>query len=248
MRPTFTQTSHRPWPHPPLPYHWRQSWMDLAFAHWRIEADHVRPLLPPSLHLDTFDGSAWIGIVPFRMENVMRRGLPNLPGISAFPELNLRTYVHYKGKPGVWFFSLDASNSLAVWAARRFFHLPYENADIEFTQTDDSYSFRSYRPNHPLAATFKARYRPTAPVALARPGTLEHWLTERYCLYAQSPNHTLYCAEVHHDPWPLQTAEMEIQQNDLLAPHGISVSGPPETVHFAKALHVAVWNGKPVAP
>ena len=241
-RPSLTNIAHRPWPHPEPPYDWRQSWLDLAFAHWRIDFDALRPLIPAALDIDTFDGEAWIGIVPFRMENVMRRGLPNLPGISAFPELNLRTYVTRNGKPGVWFFSLDASNALAVWAARRFFHLPYQNAKIDFAQTDDTYSFRSFRPNQPLAATFKARYRPTSPAYYSQAGTLEHWLTERYCLYAQSPDQILYCGEVHHDPWPLQAAEMEIQQNDLLTPHGLSISGPPETLHFSKAIHVAVWN------
>src|SRR6478736_184531 len=111
------QTAHRPWSLPDGPWTMTQTWHDLLFAHWRIRLDVMRPLVPRELEIDTFDGSAWIGVVPFRMSAVRMRGLPPVPGASAFPELNVRTYVRYGGRAGVWFFSLDAESALAVFAA-----------------------------------------------------------------------------------------------------------------------------------
>ena len=247
MHPSFARTDHRPWPHLPLPYHWRQSWVDLLFAHWRVEADVLRPLVPDALEVDTFDGSAWIGIVPFRMENVMRRGLPNLPGVSAFPEINVRLYVTDGTKPGVWFLSLDASNRLAVWAARRFFHLPYVWSAIEVASEGPSFTYTSQRHSGPYDAPFDVTFRPASDVYEAEPGTLAHWLTERYCLYAQSPAGTLFRAEVHHMPWPLQEADAEIRVNDLLAPHGIPLSTTPDLLHASTGVDVAVWELERVA-
>src|SRR5690606_21826537 len=133
--------------------------------------------------------------------------------ISAFPELNLRLYVEFEGKPGVWFLSLDAANPLAVWAARRFFHLPYFHAEMRLTETPDGFEYDSRRRQGDV--TFRGRYRPPGKVYEAKPGSLEHWLTERYCLYAQAPDGTLLRAEVHHVPWPLQAAELEMEQNQL---------------------------------
>src|SRR5262245_4268389 len=125
MHASLSHIDHRPWALPRGRWTMRQSWCDLLFAHWRVPVSALRPLIPARLKIQEFDGSAWLGAVPFRMTGVMYRPLPDLPWISAFPELNLRTYVECDGKPGVWFFSLDATNPLAVWAARRFFHLPY---------------------------------------------------------------------------------------------------------------------------
>jgi uncharacterized protein len=242
MHPAFTRTDHRPWPHPQRPHHWRQSWLDLMFAHWRIDAEALRPLVPPELEIQEFDGSSWIGVVPFRMRGVMLRGLPSLPWVSNFPELNLRIYVEHEGRPGVWFFSLDASNSLAVWAARTFFHLPYQWASMGIEERAGTYHYRSRRHLGPERAEFAATYRPTSDVFEAEPGSLEHWLTERYQLFAQSPDGRLFKGQIHHHPWPLQRAETEIARNRLLAPHGLAVEGAPESVLFAKRIEVAVWN------
>jgi hypothetical protein len=247
MHPSLTRTAHRPWPHPPLPYHWRQSWVNVLFAHWRVEADVLRPFVPAPLTVQEFDGTSWIGIVPFRMENVMLRGLPNVPGLSAFPELNVRLYVEHGGKPGVWFLSLDASNRLAVWAARRFFHLPYVWATMRVQEHGDTYVYASERRRGAHPATFSAAYRPTSGVYHAAPGTLAHWLTERYCLYAQAPNGTLLRADVHHHPWPLQQATVTVETNRLLEPYGMALGGRPDCVHFSKCIDVAVWNPEPVA-
>jgi uncharacterized protein YqjF (DUF2071 family) len=212
----------------------------LLFAHWPVPAAVLRPLIPRELELQERDGSAWVGLVPFRMAGVMRRPLPDVPGISAFPELNVRTYVEHGGKPGVWFLSLDAANRLAVWAARRFFHLPYYYATMSLTPERHCYRYSSTRPGAELAGT----YTPISAPYFAQPGSLEHWLTERYCLYAKAPDGSLWRNEVQHHPWPLQDAKATFDRNSLLSFHGIEVSGPPALLHFAKRLDVVVWNGE----
>lgn len=219
---------------------WRQSWVDLLFVHWPVPRELLRPLVPPGLTIQEFDGTSWVGVVPFRMEGVMRRPLPDLPFVSAFPELNVRLYVEAEGKPGVWFLSLDATNPLAVWAARRFFYLPYYRAKISVTREDGWFNYASERVGGD--ASFAVRYRPTGDVYESAPGTLEHWLTERYCLYALSPERKLLRNEVHHVPWPLQPAEAEITTNDLLASSTLRLPSQPPLLHFASRVDVVVWN------
>jgi uncharacterized protein len=236
----LARQEHRPWPIPAAPWTWRQSWLDLLFAHWPVPASALRPLVPAALELQEFDGCAWIGLVPFRMAGVMRRPLPDMPGISAFPELNVRTYVELDGKPGVWFLSLDAANRLAVWAARRFFHLPYYHAEMSLTPQGDEIHYASTR----AGAELKATYAPTSEPYLAAPGSLEHWLTERYCLYARAPDGSLWRNDVQHHPWPLQRARATFERNTLFGFHGISVEGPPALLHFARRLDVVVWNAE----
>jgi uncharacterized protein YqjF (DUF2071 family) len=239
----LARQEHRPWPIPTAPWTWRQSWLDLLFAHWPLPASVLRPLVPAALELQELDGSAWIGLVPFRMAGVMRRPLPDMPGISAFPELNVRTYVELDGKPGVWFLSLDAANRLAVWAARRFFHLPYHYAAMTLTRHGDEIRYVSARAGAELAVT----YAPTSEPYFAAPGSLEHWLTERYCLYARAPDGSLWRNDVQHHPWPLQRARATFDRNTLFDFHGVSVEGPPVLCHFAERLDVVVWNGERLA-
>jgi uncharacterized protein YqjF (DUF2071 family) len=243
MHPSLLELDHRPWPIPSRPWIFRQSWRDLAFLHWPIAAEKLRPLVPPSLAIEEFEGSSWIGVVPFRMTGVMLRPLPDLPWVSAFPELNVRVYVERDGKPGVWFLSLDAANPVAVWGARRFFHLPYHLAGMSLVEHAGAIRYRSRR----AGAEFVARYRPTSDVYRAARGTLEHWLTERYCLYALAPDGSLWRNDVHHPQWPLQSASVEIVENSMLAPHGLEVEGPPALVHFARRLDVIVWDAERVA-
>ncbi len=241
---SFEKTNHRPWPISKGVWTWRQSWHDLLFAHWKVPADLLRPFVPAPLTLQEENGLSWMALVPFRMEGVMRRPFPDLPGISAFPELNVRIYVEHQGKPGVWFLSLDAANRLAVWAARRFFHLPYFYAKMQMTEDSSGFSYRSHRPDQ--SASLICSYRPISAVYEAKSGNLDHWLTERYCLYAKSPRGDLYRAEIHHWPWPLQLAEAEFQENTLFQSHGIKISGPPDLLHFAKRIDVVVWGIKKV--
>ncbi|MCE9545467.1 MAG: DUF2071 domain-containing protein [Planctomycetia bacterium] len=238
---SFQRLQHRPWPIPTRRWTMRQSWHDLLFAHWPVPAAALRRLVPPGLNIQEFDGTSWVGVVPFRMSGVMQRPFPDLPGFSAFRELNLRIYVERDGKPGVWFLSLDADNRLAVWGARRFFHLPYWRARIALTGTDDRFTFHSERTDANPSVNFHARYRPISPVQEAQPGTLEHFLMERYCLYAQSPQGELCRAEVHHFAWPLQKAEAEVNAAELLRLHGLTVEGPAPLLHFSQRLDVVVW-------
>ncbi len=238
--PSLEHVEHRPWALPSSPWVWRQSWRDLLFAHWPVEARLLRRLVPPPLEIQEFDGTSWVGLVPFRMAGVMRRPLPDLPWISAFPELNVRLYVEHEGKPGVWFLSLDATNPLAVWAARRFFYLPYARAQIDLRRAGDAVHYRCRRDEGDWS--FEATYGPTSAPYESRPGTLEHWLTERYCLYAQAPDGTIWRTEVHHVPWPLQAAEAEISRNTYLALHGLPAAGPPRLLHFARRIDVVAWS------
>jgi uncharacterized protein YqjF (DUF2071 family) len=196
--------------------------------------------VPAALEVQEFDGTSWIGLVPFRMTGVMRRHLPNMPWISAFPELNVRVYVEHGGKPGVWFLSLDATNPLAVWAARRFFFLPYFRARMSHKPHDEGFAFASWREG----AAFDATYRSTSDIYHSSPGSLEHWLTERYCLYALDPAGQLWRNEVHHVPWPLQSAESSILKNSMFAFHGLSVEGSAALLHYARRLDVVVWSGE----
>jgi len=218
----------------------RQSWCDLLFAHWRVRAAALRKLVPPSLTIQEFDGSSWVGVVPFRMEGVMVRPLPDLPWISAFPELNVRLYVEHGGKAGVWFVSLDASRLLAVIAARVLFQLPYFAADMQVETRGDHVHYRSIRRGSDARVAFHGTYRPTSPAFEAEPGTLEHFLTERYCLYTTSPRGTLLRAEVHHRPWTLQSAEAEIMEMTIAEAQGIAVQGEP-LLHFSRRQDVVVW-------
>ena len=243
MHPAFERVDHRPWPVPDRPWSWRQSWRELLFAHWPSPAAVLEPYVPKPLRIQEFDGTSWIALVPFRMSGVMLRPLPDLQWISAFPELNVRLYVEHGGKPGVRFLSLDATNPLAVWAARRFFHLPYYRARMSLTHQGESIRYRSERPSAELAAW----YRPTSSPYLSQAGSLEHFLTERYCLYARRPDGSLWRNEVHHAPWPLQKAEAGIETNTMFAFHGLHVEGPPALLHYAHRIDVVVWDAERVA-
>ena len=216
-----------------------QTWHDLLFAHWPVETAILRKLVPQALALDTFNGQAWIAVTPFHMSGIHLRGLPALPGLSGFPELNVRTYVTFGDKPGVYFFSLDAANAVAVWGARTFYHLPYfaSNMSVETREQWVRYLCRRKQSS----AEFHGRYRPIGAVQLRQDGSLEAWLTERYCLYSVAGGH-VYRAEIHHEPWPLQDAEAEIEINTMAAPAGIALAGRPSLLHFARKLEVLVWR------
>ena len=220
-----------------------QTWNDLLFAHWPVPAQMLRPLVPASLALDTFDGESWVAVAPFHMTGVRPRFVPPIPGISAFPELNVRTYVSFDGKPGVFFFSLDAASRLAVWAARSTYHLPYYFAKMEARTDGNWISYSSSRKN--AKANLRAQYRAIRPVEVRAPGTLEHWLTERYCLYTVR-GRSVFRAEIHHEPWPLQDAEAEFGENTMARAAGIQLPGIPPVLHFAKRLRVLVWPLKSV--
>jgi len=220
-----------------------QTWNDLLFAHWPVPPELMRALVPQQLSLDTFDGECWVAVAPFHMTRVRARFVPPIPGVSAFPELNVRTYVTVGGKPGVYFFSLDAASRLAVWAARAGYRLPYHFAHMEISNRDGRIQYRSSRTGG--EAELRADYRPVTPVQLRAQGTLEHWLTERYCLYTVARGE-VFRAEIHHEPWPLQDAEAQIAQNTMAKAAGIELPRISPLLHFAKRLQVLIWPLKPV--
>jgi uncharacterized protein YqjF (DUF2071 family) len=218
-----------------------QSWHDLLFAHWSLAPDLLRGKIPPSLPLDVFDGRAWIGVIPFHMTNVGPRGWPSLPVVSAFPELNVRTYVTLGGKPGVFFFSLDAASTLAVIGARTVFRLPYFRAAMAVHTGPRRVSYRSVRRS-PTSAQFAATYEPTGPVSPAQPGSLEYFLTERYCLYTTTRSGGPRRLEIHHPPWPLQPADAQIAVNTMAAAAGITLPPVKPLLHFVKRVDVLTWG------
>ena len=236
-------TAHRPWPLPPDPWIMKQVWHDLLFAHWPVSVAALRPLIPEALTIDTFEGQAWLGVVPFRMSGVRPRGALPVPGFSEFPELNVRTYVVRNGKPGVWFFSLDAASWLAVWGARWGFHLPYFHARMSCEEKGGWIQYQNTR-NHKGAtpASLKGNYRPVGEVFNARSGTLEHFLTERYCLYTTDNHGSMIRCDIHHLPWPLQNAEASFHVNTMAAAASIRISeSDPPLLHFARVQEVVVW-------
>ena len=238
-RSVLRKTEHRPWPMPSRPWVMTQSWHNLLFAHWRVEASHVRKLVPTMFELDLFNDEAWLGIVPFYMTNVGLRGLPSLPWLSSFPELNVRTYVRVSNRPGVYFFSLDAGRRLAVETARRFLNLPYFLAAMRVEVTRGTVVYDSARTQS--SAVFKATYGPTDRAFTASEGSLEYFLTERYCLYQQTRRGVPYRLEIHHPPWSLQPARATIATNTMAAVSDLAISGPPALLHFVQRQDVITW-------
>ena len=220
-----------------------QSWHDLLFAHWPIDAEMLRRQMPSGLPVDHFEGHAWLGIVPFHMTNVAPRGVPSLPMISAFPELNVRTYVTLGGKPGVYFFSLDAASKAAVAAARTLFGLPYHAASMDVAVVGDSIRYDSRREgSDDPPAEFIARYAPSGPASIPQPGTLDYFLTERYCLYTVDKDFRAHRLDIHHPPWALQPATAQIDVNTMARAAGLELpAGVPPLLHFAKRQDMVAW-------
>jgi len=237
MHPALKFVDHRPWPLPAGPWIMEQTWNDLLFAHWPVSAGILRSLVPSVLSLDTFNGQSWVAVTPFRMSGVRLRSMPSLPCVSAFPELNVRTYVRHLDKPGVYFFSLDAGSRLAAWAARASYHLPYRQAQMSVAQRNGWFEYHAKRNRD---AELHLRYRAVRPAQLRAAGTLEHWLTERYCLYTLVRN-TLYRAEIHHRQWALQDAEAEIRTNSMAQAAGVTLPEIQPLLCFSRRLEVLTW-------
>jgi uncharacterized protein YqjF (DUF2071 family) len=222
------ETGHRPYPLPQGRWTMGQTWVNLLFAHWRVPRDVLRPHVPERLELEEYDGSAWIGLTPFGVTGLRLRGVPPLPLLSSFRELNCRTYVRVGDRPGIWFFSLDASSRAAVAAARSVYRLPYRHARIEAAED-------RFRAEVDGGGSFRARYHGVGVPGPAQPATLEHFLVERYCLYAGRGG---VRADIHHTPWPLQPAEAEVEQRGI-AP--VELEGKP-ICHYARRLDVVIWS------
>jgi hypothetical protein len=231
-----------------------QRWNDLLFAHWPVPPAEMAAKLPEGLQVDTFQGSAWLGVVPFWMDRVKVRGVPLVAGLRSFPDLNLRTYVRdpATGARGMYFFSLDASSLMAVAAARLFFHLPYYWASMSLEQrTEREFSFSSRRLLSGRPVLFRARYRglgPTTRLAENRAGTLEHFLTERSCLFTCNRAGQPVRANLHHVPWPLEEAEADIERNDLAESIGIQLPNEAPVLHYSRRLALYIWPPALVRP
>lgn len=228
---------HRPKGQPVM----HQDWGKLLFMHWRINEHFIRPLIPRELEIDTFGDSAWLTITPFTMWDIRAFPpyVPPVPGLNSMNELNVRTYVHFNGVPGVWFFSLDTDSRAAAMAARTFYHLPYFTADIELTQNGDQFQYELSRKDEP-PALFQASWTIGNKMPLAQPGSKEFFLTERYVLYSAKDG-DLYRARVHHQPWPLQEATLIDYSTDIVEAGGIAQPPGPPIVHYAEEVNVDVW-------
>jgi uncharacterized protein YqjF (DUF2071 family) len=241
QRSSLRHVAHRPWPLPAGRWALAQTWADLLFCHWPVPAAQLEPHVPASLPLDLFDGSAWLTITPFEVQGTRLRGTLPPPVLSRFPELNVRTYVTLGGRPGIWFFSLDADSMLAVAAARGLYRLPYLRARMEIARDGPWIDYRTERHDPRGApARFDARYRPTGGHRHAEPASLEAWLVERYRLYTVDERGDVFAGDIHHRPWTLQDAVADIRANTMTAMHGIDPGGEP-IVQFARRQDVVFW-------
>jgi uncharacterized protein len=240
-RAILAKVSHRPWPVPTRPWVMTQSWHDLLFAHWRVDPDHLRTRVPHAFELDLFNGAAWLGIVPFHMTNVAPRAVPALPWVSEFPELNVRTYVRVDDRPGIYFFSLDAGSTVAVQAARALFNLPYYKAAMTVALRGGTIEYESRRDGTDTAARLSVTYRPVGAAVEPAAGTLEHFLTERYCLYNVGHRGSPYRLDIHHPPWLLQPAAAEFADNTMAAAARLRPLDGAPLLHFAKRQDMVAW-------
>ncbi len=222
------------------PWVLKQSWNDLLFAHWPVAKERLRELVPGYLDLDTYESEAWVSVTPYRLTDKSPRGLPALPWISTFNEINVRTYVSYGGVPGIYFFSLDADSLIAVNGARTVFHLPYYLAEMTCEGNPNRITFSSRR-NSDEPAEFQAQFGPVGPAFQAATGTIEHWLTERYCLYTQSADGHAYRVSIDHAPWQLHAAEADIKTNSMAERAAIRLPSVPPLLHFAHRQDVLTW-------
>ncbi len=254
MREYLVRTSHKPRPLPAGRWAMTQRWNDLLFAHWPIATSGIQALLPDWLEADSFQGSAWLGAVPFWLDRIKIRGIPAIPGARNFPDLNLRTYVRDRitGTPGFYCFSVDSSNLLAVAAARAVYHLPYFMAEMHLEpRSDREFAFYSRRRFAKNQIVFNARYRglgPTRKTVEVLPGSFEYFFTERPCVFSTNRAGQPIRANLHHVPWPLEDAEAEIERNDLAAAVGIVLPATEPVLHYSRRLAVYVWPAELVRP
>lgn len=231
----LSTVKHRPWPLPDKPWLMTQQWKKLLFAHWSVNSDALLRFLPSDLELDLWEGQAWLGIVPFEMSYQLRY----FPWIVRFGELNVRTYVTYQGKPGVLFLSLDASDLFTVYMARVTYSLPYYEAKIQLETVDSEIHYQSRRSRG--HAVFQGRYKRVSEPFEALSGSFDHWLTERYCLYAKNRSGILCRGDIHHLPWQLQKGEAVIKECSMADIHGIKLPENSPVLHYADSIDVVIW-------
>lgn len=239
----IAHTKHRPFPLPQGPWIMKQGWNEVLLAHWPVNEAELLPLIPPGLELQQWEGSPWISITPFILDPFRVRGLPRLPFVNRFLEMNIRTYVIRNGKPGIYFLSLEASSRMAVAGARIAAKLPYHHAAMSAEiKRENTIRYLSERKRRDAGdAVFHGEYRPTGDIFQAQPGSQVHWLTERYCLYTVNSGGEIWTGDIHHLPWPLQQAELRLEANTMTDFDGIRLDSSPSLVTFAKRLEVLFW-------
>jgi uncharacterized protein len=242
MKEILEVTEHRPFPLPKAPWVMQQTWVDLLFAHWKIPQEILRRRIPQSLELDTYQGETYIAVTPFKMRDVKFHLLPPIPTATDFLEVNVRTYVKKEGKPGIYFFSLDASSTLSTIGARLGTNLPYHRADMNVTEADGKFNYSSYRRDAP--AELEVTYQPVSEIFESDPGSLEEFLTERYCLFQEIGEKKLIEIDIHHVKWPLQVADALFAKNTITRPAGIKLPDEKPLLHFSRSVKVAIWPVK----
>lgn len=238
----YKKVDHRPWPLPANKWIMRQAWRNVLFLHWPVRPGILRPHIPAALEIDTFEGFAWLGIVAFTMKGIYFRGLP-FSVVPSFSEVNVRTYVTHKGKPGVLFMSLDVDDWASLNIAKRWYRLPYHPANIAVQKDGGAIHYTSVRKaGSPLV--FKGNCSPSSDVYFPNGGTLDHWLTERYCFYTTRNGKEIFYGEIHHPPWPLKKTDIQINQHTLFSPWNIEISKDMPIAHFSEGVDSLMWNGK----
>lgn len=238
---------HRPYPLPSKNWIMRQTWKNVLFLHWPIPLEKLRPHIPTSLQIDTYKGTAWLGIILFVLEGIYPFGLSSISLTPKFPEINVRTYVTYNGKPGIYFLSIDVDNWASLKIAKHWYHLPYHSAHISFQKEGESFHCHSVRRenrNDPLS--FHCKYASVSDVYAPKEGTLDHWLTERYCFYSSNNGVSIYCGEIHHQPWPLQKAKIELVNHTLFTPFHFDLPEEKPVIHFSPGVDSLMWNIKKI--
>lgn len=238
----LAELDHRPWALPNRPWVWAMKWLDSLFIHWPVDIESLRRHVPAALEIDTFDGQAWVTILPFQMAGSRLRYTPPLPWLSNFLELNVRTYVKADGKGGVWVLSVEVSNPVVVHGTRFFYDMPFYQANMSLKEIDTAMHYGSQRLYHDgLPAEFSATCQPSGAIIYAEKGSLDHWLTERYCAYATNRKGEVLRSEIHHAQWSLQPVEVEIQTNTLLDALDLNVSPTAPRFHYSPGVEVVAW-------
>jgi uncharacterized protein YqjF (DUF2071 family) len=243
---------HRPWLPPDSHWLLSQSWNDVLLLHFAMKPETLRRLVPEELTLELYEGVAWLTISPFSASHVRPSGVPPLPGISFSSQISVRTYVTMGGKPGIYYFSMDTTNLSTVWFARMFFRMQYWHSSIQVsgatinspkTQNAEIH-FRARRLHGPAAQNGAARldveYAPEGAPTRARTGSLNEFLTERYCVYS-CHRKSFYRTEIHHQPWPLQQVQVDLRDNSMAEPLGLTLPEEPELCHFSRSLKMLTW-------
>lgn len=238
----YKESGHRPFPLPPNNWIMRQAWRNVLFLHWPVEPEQLRPYIPPALEIDTYDGFAWLGVVAFAMEGIYFRGLSLFSVVTPFSEMNVRTYVKQNGKPGVFFISLDVNDWSSFHIAKRWYRLPYHSADLSIQQKGNAIFYESIRKNSPVR--FEGSCMPKKEMFYPDKGTLDYFLTEKYCFYTTNNHTDIFHGDIHHRPWPLNRAEVHIGRNTLFSPLNLDFSEQAPVAHFSKGVDSLMWNVK----